>query len=223
VKLDPDNAFAEPEAPPPDTTAHTRPPGHRTRGIAVAAGAGLLLVIVWLVTTRLPDWLTRTSGGGSSSASEGGAAGEGRRIQATLFYVSEDGTGLIETSRTVAFGATPVEQARRLVEAQVAAPPNGLSSAIPAGTTVRAVYLTEAHEAYVDLGGAIVSGHTGGSLNEALSVYAIVNAVIANLPNITAVQILVEGKEIDSLAGHVDLRAPLGKAEDWIRKGSPPS
>jgi hypothetical protein len=40
-----------------------------------------------------------------------------------------------------------------------------------------------------------------------------------NLPDITGVQILIEGKEVDSLAGHLDLRAPLAKALDWVEKG----
>ena len=117
------------------------------------------------------------------------------------------------------YGATPAEQARRIIEAQVEKPADGKVSAIPAGTTVRAVFLARGGEAYVDLGGTIVSGHTGGSLNEALTVYAIVNAVTINLPDVTAVQILIEGKEVDTLAGHLDLRAPLAKGLEWVRKG----
>ena len=135
-----------------------------------------------------------------------------------LFFVSPDGAALTPASHDVIFGATPAEQVRHIVEAQVAPPPNERVSAIPKGTTVRSVFLSEAHQAYVDLGGTIVSGQTGGSLDEALTVYAIVNAIISNLPEVTGVQLLVNGKEVDSLAGHIDLREPLGKAADWIRK-----
>jgi hypothetical protein len=189
------------------------------RWLWVALGAWVLILSVgaWLVATRLPRWLTAAPGTGTTSTDT--SASEARRIQATLFYVSEDGTALVGVNRDVLYGATPAEQARLIVEAQVGTPPNERLSAIPKGTTVRSVYLTETHEAYVDLGGPIVSGQAGGSLNEALSVYAIVNAIITNLPDITGVQILVDGKEVDSLAGHLDLRAPLGKATDWIQKG----
>jgi hypothetical protein len=31
------------------------------------------------------------------------------------------------------------------------------------------------------------------------------------------VQILLEGKEVDTLAGHVDLRHPLQKNLQWVR------
>ena len=38
-----------------------------------------------------------------------------------------------------------------------------------------------------------------------------------NLPVISRVQILVEGKEVDTLAGHVDLRHPLEKNLKWVK------
>jgi len=184
--------------------------------------AGCLIVLglgVWFVGSRLSRWLDSTPSSSTSATTGGASAADTRRIQATLFYVSGDGSGLVPVARDVLFGATPTEQARRIVEAQIAPPPNERVSAIPKGTTVRAVFLTEGHQAYVDLGGASVSGQTRGSLDEARAVYAIVNALVTNLPDVTGVQILVDGKEVDSLAGHVDLREPLGKATDWIQKG----
>jgi hypothetical protein len=42
-----------------------------------------------------------------------------------------------------------------------------------------------------------------------LTVYAIVNAVTTNLPAVQRVQILVDGKEVDTIAGHIDVRRPL--------------
>jgi Sporulation and spore germination len=195
------------------------PPTRPGRGRLWLALTGCVLVLglgVWFVASRLPRWLNSTTSETTPSTTSG--VGDTRRIQATLFFVSPDGAALMPASHDVLFGATPAEQARHIVEAQVAPAPNERLSAIPKGTTVRSVFLTDTHQAYVDLGGTIVSGQTGGSLDEALTVYAIVNAVIANLPDITGVQILVDGKEVDSLAGHIDLREPLSKATDWIRK-----
>ena len=208
------------DAPPPLQAPPPKRASRRVLWLALAACVVVLGLGVWIVAAKLPDWLLSARRRRSvDRGRHGAAAADARHIQATLFYVSADGTALVAASREVPYGATPAEQARRIVEAQVAAPPNERLSAIPKGTTVRAVFLTDAHEAYVDLGGTIASGQTGGSLDEALTVYAIVNAVTANLPDITGVQILVDGKEVDSLAGHLDLRAPLGKATDWIQKG----
>ena len=211
-----------PSAPVPAATPPEATKPHGVRWAAVVLGGGALLVGLWLVSTGLPRWLTRPDAPVSPIEETAAATEETRRIQATLFYVDEDGVSLAPTSRNVAYGNTPVEQARLLIEAQVAAPPEGLVSAIPEGTTVREVFLTDAREAYVDLGGAIVSGHPGGSLDEALTVYTLVNVLTVNLPEVTTVQILVDGHEVDSLRGHIDLRAPLGRATDWIQKGPTP-
>jgi hypothetical protein len=210
----PNDDGAEPPAPPPTSSSRTR------LWLALAGCVVVLVLGVWLVAAKLPAWLATTGTGAPVSTSAGTTSdADTRRIQATLYYVSADGTGLVPVNRDVAYGATPSEQAKLIVEAQVAPPPNERVSAIPKGATVRAVYLTDTHQAYVDLGGTIATGQTGGSLDEALTVYAIVNAVITNLPDITGVQLLIDGKEVDSLAGHLDLRAPLGKAADWIQKG----
>jgi Sporulation and spore germination len=207
------------DAPPPPQAPPPKRASRRVLWLALAACVVVLGLGAWIVAVKLPDWLLSAPPATVESTAAGTAAADARHIQATLFYVSGDGTALVAASREVPYGATPAEQVRLVVESQVAAPPNERLSAIPKGTTVRSVFLTDAHEAYVDLGGTIASGQTGGSLDEALTVYAIVNAVTANAPDITGVQILIEGKEVDSLAGHLDLRAPLGKAADWIQKG----
>ena len=196
------------------------PPSRQKRWLTIGLGVAGVVIGVWIVSAGLPRWLTQPDPNAPGTAAADGTTGDARRIQATLFYVADDGVSLAPTSRNVLYGTTPVEQARHLVAAQIAAPPDGLVSAIPPGTTLRAVFLTDAKEAYVDLGGSIVSAHPGGLIDEALTVYAIVNAITVNLPDVTGVQILVEGREVDSLRGHVDLRAPLARSNEWIQKGS---
>jgi hypothetical protein len=69
----------------------------------------------------------------------------------------------------------------------------------------------------VDLSRDASAAHPGGSLNELLTVYTIVNALTANLPAVSAVQLLVDGKQVETLAGHVDLRRPLAKNLAWVQ------
>ena len=140
-----------------------------------------------------------------------------RKITATLYYVSDDGMSLVGVKREVPFGEPIVEQARKIVEAQLAPPAPPFASAVPAGTTLRALFLTERGDAFVDLSADVTARHTGGSLDELFTVYAIVDALTVNLPAITRVQILVDGKEVDTIAGHVDLRHPLQKNLKWVQ------
>jgi spore germination protein GerM len=142
---------------------------------------------------------------------------DARKITATLYFVSEDGMSLVGVQREVAFGETVLEQAKQIVTAQLAAGPEPLVSAIPPSTTLRAIYLTERGDAFVDLSATARTAHTGGALEELFTVYSIVNALTTNLPAVKRVQILIEGKEVDTLAGHVDLRHPLQKNLKWVR------
>ena len=69
----------------------------------------------------------------------------------------------------------------------------------------------------MDLSADAQAKHPGGALDELFTVYTIVNALTVNLPAITRVQILIDGKEVDTLSGHVDLRHPLQKNLQWIK------
>jgi hypothetical protein len=53
-------------------------------------------------------------------------------------------------------------------------------------------------------------------MNELLTVYTLVDAITMNLPAVTAVQLLVNGQEVETLAGHIDLRRPLKKNLDLV-------
>ena len=189
----------------------------RILAIGVAAVASIVLVLVMLVW--LPRWTTRAT----TTATVGAApapvapAASGRKIKARLFYVADNGTKLTSVERDVAYGEGPVEQAREIITAQIAPVAEPLVSAVPAGTALRAVFITEGGEAFVDLSRDVVSAHPGGTLGELLTVYTLVNALTENLPAVTAVQVLVDGKEVETLSGHIDLRRPLAKNLTWVQ------
>ena len=195
----------------------------RSRMIAAGAFAVFVLVCVWLLFIVLP----RRYGSDPAPAAAAPVAAaapapvEARRIKATVYYIAEDGERLVEVQREVPYAASAAEQARRIVEEQLKAAPEPLVSALPAGTTLRALFVTGG-DAYVDLSTEIASGHPGGSREEILAVYAVVNAVTTNLPAIARVQILVGGREVDTLAGHLDLRRPLQKNLTWTTGAAPP-
>lgn len=140
------------------------------------------------------------------------------RITATLFYGSEDGNELVAVRREVPLAEGTVPQAREILDAQFQGAPAPYASVIPEGTALRAFYVSERGDAFVDISPEASTRHPGGSATELLTVYAIVNAVTANLPTVQRVQILIEGREVDTLAGHVDLRRPLERDFSVVRE-----
>lgn len=179
----------------------------------VAAGLG------WLMFSALERRLAApTPDAEPAPPAPEAPAGVGPHIAATLYFVSEDGTQLEGRALDVPLRDSPAAQARALVEAQLAAdPPPPLTRAVPAGVTVRGVFLTGRDDAYVDLDGTFVSALPGGSHNELMATYAIVSAITTNLTPVARVQILIDGREVETLTGHVDLREPLRKNEGLIR------
>jgi hypothetical protein len=181
-------------------------------GLLLAAVALGWAIFWWVPALVSPKPATRTG-----VAVDDTPIGNGRTIRATLFYANETGDALVGVEREVPQADDPAEQARNILDRQFEPAPAPLIQVVPEATRVRTVFLIDGGTAYVDLTGEVASTHPGGSLDELLTVYAIVDAVTVNLPAITRVQILVDGKEVDTLAGHVDLRRPLPANRALIR------
>ncbi len=136
----------------------------------------------------------------------------------TLYYIAEGGLSLMAHQQELTLDNLRTVEARAqlVIERQLGEAPSPLASPFPEGTRLRGVYLTPGGDAFVDLSQDVTRGHPGGSLDELFTVYAIVNALTTNVPEITAVQILIGGREVDTLAGHVDLRRPLERDMKWV-------
>jgi spore germination protein GerM len=180
-------------------------------GIAALLGAALVLLLV-----LGPRWLATPPQEDAPVAQTPAAAADARKIRARLFYVNEQGTGLTSVEQEVVYGEGTVEQAKRIVEAQLAPAQEPLVSPIPPDTKLRTVFFTKTADLYVDLTAEVQTNHPGGATNEILTVYALVNALTSNLPAITSVQILIDGREVDTLAGHLDLRRPIEPDARWV-------
>lgn len=191
----------------------------RTLLVGVVA-IGAIAAAAWLAINR-PWRRAATVPPASVEVTPERLAGDARKITGTLYFVAEDGMSLVGVPREVPFGEGVHEQARLIVAEQLGEAPPPLASAIPPGTRLRAVYITDRGDAFVDLSAEARTHHTGGALDELFTVYTVVNALTTNLPAVKRVQILVEGKEVDTLAGHVDLRHPLQQNLKWVRTDKP--
>jgi len=187
------------------------------RGLLTTGFTVVAAMLGWLMFVALPRWYgPRPQAAAAPAVAPSDPSQAVRKIKARLFYVDADGMRLTAVERDVAYAERPADQAREILNAQIAPVAEPLLSAIPASTRLRALFVTPNGEAFVDLTGDVQSAHPGGSLNELLTVYTIVDALTENMPALTAVQVLVDGKEVETLAGHVDLRRPLAKNLTWI-------
>jgi hypothetical protein len=192
------------------------------RYLQIAAGVIVIALVAWVVSRGLERMAGLPPETVSVATSPTTPPPGVPRITATLYYGSADGQALVPVRREVALAEGLVPQGREILSAQFEGAPAPFLSVIPEGTSLRALYVTNRGDAFVDLSSEVSSRHRGGSSTELLTVYAIVNAVTANLPTIQRVQILIDGREADTLAGHVDLRRPLQQDLSIVREEPEP-
>ena len=106
----------------------------------------------------------------------------------------------------------------KIVNALIAGPGGAAEPAVPEGTSLRQLYVDRYGTAWVDFSAELKANLPGGSASETLTVYAIVNSIGLNVPEIRSVGILVGGNPVETLNGHLDLRRPLPPRRDWLAK-----
>lgn len=130
-----------------------------------------------------------------------------------LYFGSNDGSELVETTRDIMAPSEPSTLLATIMKELISGPAGKGVGTLPSGTQLRSAYISD-KTAYVDFSRELKSGFTGGSTEEYLTLASIVRTVSGNFPDITHVQILVEGSTLDSIGGHYDLTEPLS-VYDW--------
>lgn len=132
----------------------------------------------------------------------------------TVYYATKDAMYLVPETHTVPKTEHPAQAA---IEQLLSAPKNAeLVRTLPEGTKLKGITIKD-HIAYVDFNDKLVKNGRGGSAGEILAVGAIVNT-LTEFPEIYKVQIMVEGKKVETLYGHLDTSEPLSRSQDIIKK-----
>ncbi|MEI6157033.1 MAG: GerMN domain-containing protein [Atribacterota bacterium] len=129
-----------------------------------------------------------------------------------LYFSNEEFTALVAEKR-------PLNKTDHLLEDVVQELIKGptspsLYNPLPRETRLNGVF-TEGGVVYVDLSKEMKTGQSGGTSQELLSIFCIVDSLTA-IPDVTRVKILIDGKEETTLCGHIDLSEPLERDEKLI-------
>ena len=89
-----------------------------------------------------------------------------------------------------------------------------MEDVFPIGTKVLSLRVDEKGTAYADFSKELTKKGQG-SYGEMMICYAIANT-LTEFPNIKRVQILVEGKKVTTLNGHIDVEEPLIRNKDFL-------
>ena len=98
----------------------------------------------------------------------------------------------------------------QVVTALIQETPPNFRNTIPRGTLLNESYIDTQQTAYLDFSNHLSDGHIGGTTAELLTITAILKTVFDAFPDdIKQVQILIDGEEVKTLAGHLNLSQPL--------------
>lgn len=139
---------------------------------------------------------------------------EGELREVIVYRASADGQSLVKETYTVAKTDETIAQAMGLLLAEPSDSQNW--STIPDGTKIRSIHFSNGI-ARVDFSREIVRNFRGGSAGEMLLVGSIVNT-LTEIRGVEKVRIMVNGKQIETIGGHLDLSEPVGRMEHLIGK-----
>ena len=94
-------------------------------------------------------------------------------------------------------------QTKEIVKALIEGSKAGLVNTFPAGVVLIDVKVGDDGIAFVNFSKNLIKKYQGGSTAEMATIYSLTNSITQNIPSIKKVKILVEGKELSSIKGHI--------------------
>lgn len=186
--------------------------GSRSWIIAVILVLVAAAVCVWWVMSNRTPTKPTTEVVAKPSAS----VREYKKVRIYVLKSTDGELGLQPEERTVTNGEEPLRAAiERLLATnhEVGASQN----LVPIGTRLLNARV-RGSVAYLDFSGELQNNFTGGSTQEELLVGAIAHTACQFEP-VKKVQILVEGKKIDSIGGHIEIIEPISPDPSLLING----
>jgi spore germination protein GerM len=139
-------------------------------------------------------------------------------ITALRFYYPVDGRlALIE--KKVSRRTKQLTMAGTVVEEYFKGPGNDKSSQFPQNVKLLGIYRDASQMLYVDLSDELRRNFQGDALSEYLLLKGVYESLISNLQDVQDIKILIEGKEAETLGGHIYLKYPLKNTVAYEFKG----
>lgn len=106
-----------------------------------------------------------------------------------------------------------------VIEEYFKGPGNVKSSQIPQNVKLLGLYKDSSQMLYVDLSDELRRNFQGDALTEYLLLKGLYESLISNLQDVQDIKILIEGKEAETLGGHLSLKYPLKNTVVYEYKG----
>lgn len=157
--------------------------------------------------------VSSSSSSGSSSSSSSQSGSKDQLVNIKVYYPDENATGLVAVEKSIKDTDNKYQAA---VEALMAGTEKkGLANVFPKKAKLLQVTVS-GKVAKVNFSRELQKNFVGGSTGEEMLVGSVVNT-LTEFPEIQKVQILVDGQEVETLSGHMDLSQPLPRMTELLK------
>ncbi len=135
---------------------------------------------------------------------------------AVTLYIPAD--GILAASRSTVVRQPSTQTLAREALDALFADKRAAQSPVFTGLKLRAFFLDAAGTGYVDLSPVQVNGARAPAWDELLAIYAMVDTLTQNFDEVRQVRFLLDGREVQTLAGHIDLSRTFEKRMDLVKQ-----
>ena len=148
------------------------------------------------------------------------AVAKKEKQEVVLYFSDANERFLVPEKRYIPKEENDEAKAKDLVKALLEGSKTKLVSTFPEGATLDNIRIDDKQTAYVSFDKNLIKQHPGGSASEMATIYSLTNTLMRNVNSIKRVKLLIDGKEVDSIRGHVDTRQPFIMNKDMVAPGA---
>jgi len=141
-----------------------------------------------------------------------------KKREVLLYFSDSVGEYLIGEKRQILRKNVVKEEAKETIVELIKGPKEKLIPTLPPRTKLLTLQINDVGVAKANFNSVLSRDHPGGSTAEMMTVYSIVNSLALNFPQIKRVQFLIDGKPIETIAGHISLKQPVSPKPDLIKR-----
>ena len=150
----------------------------------------------------------------TKAAAADDTAAKDKEVKVNVYYPKNDGMGLVADSRTVKLGGEDKYTAA-LKSLLAGTTEKGQTNVFPKHVKLRSVKVQDG-VATVDFSKELQKNFNGGATGEEMLVGSIVNT-LTDFPEVKKVRIRIEGEDVETLSGHMDLSEPLPRMTELLK------
>lgn len=137
--------------------------------------------------------------------------------EAELYFGDENSDFLVKEFREISSPKNSEKRATSLIRELIKGPEAKSVRTIPEQTKLNFIKIDQSGLVQIDFSDELSEFHPGGSSSEIITIFSVVNTLTKNIKEAKRVKFLINGKDIETIAGHIDCREPFSSNEKLVR------